>query len=307
MSMTSPFKAIPKAGLWHVVFYFRKQPDSDFTEKLDAAIEGLALSLFIQEQPSGERWKIEMVTAGKPDEHEFKARLALVESLSNTAFEDFTIEPLPDRDWLTHVYESFPPVQAGRFFVYGSHYKETPPAGSIPLMIDAATAFGSGEHETTKTCLLALEDLHTRFPDLERGLDMGCGSGILAIAMAKLWPAMKILAVDIDPESVHVTERHMSFNNVQAHIKTEAGDGYAAPSVAPSGPFDLIVANILAGPLIEFSGSLSKNLRPGGRAVLSGLLARQAPDVIKAHKDKGLAVEKEFPLGVWQTLVLRRR
>lgn len=305
--MTSPFKALPKAGLWHAVFYFRKPPTARLSELLESAAENLALSLFMQEQPDGKSWKIEMILDKESLAPELAARLNAIEKDAGFVFDGLEISPLPDRDWLAHVYESFPPVIAGSFFIFGSHHEEAPPPDKIPLKIDAATAFGSGEHDTTKGCLLALEHLHRLHPEYKTGLDMGCGSGILAIAAAKLWPDMSLLAIDIDPEAVHVTNRHLAFNNVTDKIRALAGDGYADPSVQKTGPFDLIVANILAGPLIDFAADLAKHLKNGGICVLSGLLKRQAQDVLAAHTQAGLSFESDFPLNDWQTLVLRKK
>ena len=304
--MTSPFKALPEDGLWHAVFYFRKSPTPALSAQLEIAIEDLALSLFIQEQPSGDLWKVEMIIAGLPRQEELKKRLAAIESATGFAFHDLTIGKLPDRDWLAHVYESFPPVTAGPFYIFGSHHKDAPPSDKIPLKIDAATAFGSGEHDTTRGCLLALDQLRAQHPGFSNGLDMGCGSGILAIAAAKLWPGMALLAVDIDHEAVNVTKRHVEFNGVTPRVAALAGDGYADPAVAKTGPFDLILANILAGPLIDFAGDLARHLKHGGFCVLSGLLKRQAGDVLAAHKHAGLTPVAEFPLNDWQTLVLRK-
>lgn len=304
--MTSPFKAMPKDGLFHAVFFFRKPPTPEFHDQLEQTFQDLAFSTFLQEQADGQNWKAEIILLKKADHADITARLALVEKLTGYECTDMSVEALPDRDWLKYVHESFPPVTVGPFFVFGSHWKETPPPGLLPLKIDAATAFGSGEHETTKGCLLALEHLKQKHPDLRSGLDMGCGSGILAIAMTKLWPVLRVLAVDIDPESIEVTRRHVQFNNAGGSIVAIAGDGYADPAVGKTGPFDLIVANILAGPLIEFSGDLARHLKNGGYCILSGLLKRQAADVLSAHAAHGLVMEREFPINDWQTLVLRK-
>jgi ribosomal protein L11 methyltransferase len=202
------------------------------------------------------------------------------------------------------VHDNFPPIHTGAFFVYGSHYKDPVPAGLIPLKIDAATAFGSGEHETTRGCLLALEYL--RDNKFKNGLDMGCGSGILAIAMTKLWPQIKVTAVDIDPESVVVTKRHSMMNNV-SNIHVEAGDGYRTPVVGKNAPYDIVTANILANPLIAMAPDLAAALTPGGYAVLSGLLRRQREDVVTAHTKQGLSLIKTTEMGEWQTLILKKQ
>ncbi len=216
---------------------------------------------------------------------------------------DIVASPVEQKDWLRHVHENFPPVTAGQFFIYGSHYTGAVPANLVPLQIDAATAFGSGEHETTKGCLLLLESL-SKEHKFKSGLDMGCGSGILAIGMVRLWPDIKVAAIDIDPESVTVTNRHAELNGVGAHILAEAGDGYHAPSVAPG--YDIIAANILAGPLVQMAPDLARVLKPGGFCVLSGLLQRQMDEVTAAHEKQGLTFIRRERIGDWAALLLQK-
>jgi ribosomal protein L11 methyltransferase len=197
-------------------------------------------------------------------------------------------------------------LRIGRFFIHGSHIEEAPPPGTIPLCIDAATAFGSGEHETTKGCLMALEALQEAGHSFKNALDMGCGSGILAIGMTKIWPGIAVAAVDIDPESIVVTARHAAMNGAENDIAAEAGDGYATPLCDARAPYDIIAANILAGPLIDMAGDLARVLAPGGFCVLSGLLGRQQEDVTAAHVRQGLVPVTALALGDWRALVLQK-
>jgi ribosomal protein L11 methyltransferase len=212
-------------------------------------------------------------------------------------------DPVPAVDWVTQTYLSFPPIRAGRFFVHGSHHKQAVPAGTIPLQIEAAMAFGSGEHATTQGCLLALSDLARRLP-LTRALDMGCGSGILAFAIAKLW-RRPVTAVDIDPLSVEIARENARLNRVARLVKCHQGNGYDLPEVAAHGPYQLIAANILARPLARMAPQLRRHLAPGGTAVLSGLLKRQEPLVMAAHRAQGLRLVRRYRIGEWSTLVLR--
>jgi ribosomal protein L11 methyltransferase len=212
---------------------------------------------------------------------------------------------LQQRDWVSEVQKSFPPIRSGRFFVYGSHYTDDIPAEATPILIDAGMAFGSGEHETTSTCLQALDELG-QSRDFNRLLDMGCGSGILAIAMAKIWDH-KVIAADIDPVAVSVTEENAKRNQEDDKLICCISDGYENAVIGKRAPYDLIVANILARPLVELAPELAKHLAEDGVAVLSGLLDRQEAEVLEAHAAQGLFLTKRYPQNGWHTLVLSRK
>ncbi|WP_419905712.1 50S ribosomal protein L11 methyltransferase [Kiloniella sp.] len=214
-----------------------------------------------------------------------------------------TIEQLPDIDWVAESQKALPPIVAGKFFVHGSHVTDTPPEGSVPLLIEANVAFGTGQHDTTKGCLIALTDLAAE-RKVGSALDMGCGSGILFMAIKILWDC-PVLGVDIDEDSVRVALENAELNKITG-ITGICGDGYDAAEVSESAPYDLIVANILAEPLCHMAPALEKNLAVGGVAVLSGLLIKQQEQVVKAHEAVGLKVIRELHLGEWSTLVLSR-
>lgn len=297
--------------LYTVRLQFKDILTGALAEEIGTALEDHVFSVLLHnhESADGDRWSVTLTTYGAPD------TAGLLAILDNFAAEkdisplltatDIVAEKLPERDWLRHVHENFPPVEAGRFYIYGSHYTETKPDHLIPLCIDAATAFGSGEHETTKGCLMAFEMLDKKI-DVQNALDMGCGSGILAIGLIKIWPKAKLTAVDIDPESIIVTERHAEMNDCADLIVTETGDGYNAAVVAQNAPYDLIAANILAGPLMEMAPDLEKYLKPGGYCVLSGLLGRQEADVTAAHTALGLVPVESITVGEWRALVLQK-
>lgn len=216
------------------------------------------------------------------------------------------IEELQDRDWLAESYRALPPFTVGSFFIYGSHYKGSKPDGQIPLLIEAATAFGSGEHGTTSRCMLAIEHVKSSGFAPRNILDMGCGSGILAIAAAKLWPVVPVLAADNDPECVRVSDLHVRTNGVE-NIKTFQSEGYEPQSpVWNDAPYDFIIANILAGPLIDMAEEQSKALAAGGYLILSGTLAEQAERVLAAYTPHGLNLAAEFPGDEWMTLLLQK-
>jgi ribosomal protein L11 methyltransferase len=248
-------------------------------------------------------WRLEAICRAKPAGG-LAARLALAAAALGVPDPSVTVEPLPDADWLMQVYAGFPPLRVGRLFVHGSHDAARVRPGTIPVRIDAATAFGSGQHESTQGCLIALEKLGKgrRF---RRVLDMGCGSGILGIAAAKLWRA-RVTAVDIESEAARVTRANAKLNGVIHRLEADAGNGYRTPLVRRRAPYDLILSNILARPLARMAPDLRSALEPGGLAILSGLLERQERGVINAHCRQGLRLKERVRLGPWTTLILDR-
>jgi len=297
--------------LYKVSFGFTAPLAGVVAEQIGNALEELGVSVFLhnEEATDGDRWTVSLTTYGTPDLEDIRRQLEAAAAAGGFAEAvegaRITVEKLPEKDWLRHVHDNFPPVTAGRFFIYGSHYEGEKPQNLAPLCIDAATAFGSGEHETTKACLMAFDRLAEKH-SFKNALDMGCGSGILAIGMVKIWPGIRAAAVDIDPESIIVTERHAAMNGAADLISMQAGDGYAAPLARQNAPYDLIAANILAGPLIDMAGDLNAVLMPDGFCVLSGLLARQEQDVTAAHTALGLRLVDKIELGDWRALVLQK-
>ena len=212
------------------------------------------------------------------------------------------------RDWLAENRKAFPPLHLGPFWIYGSHVTQAQPAGSKPLLVEAAQAFGSGTHPTTQICLLALAKQRKRKRLPRRILDMGCGSAILAMAAQRLFPAADILAVDNDPVSVRTAQKNIQKNQISA-IKMRAivSEGFADRSVSRNGPYDLIMANILAGPLRRMAADVSRNLRPGGQLILSGLLSNQAQQIIGDYCARKLTLNMRLDQDDWCCLVFRKR
>ncbi len=245
---------------------------------------------------------VEAYLAKAPDPVEVGAMLAAASAAAQVPVPDVTVEPLPAVDWVVESQKARPPVRAGRFYVFGSHVAEPPPAGTIPIRIDASVAFGTGHHESTEGCLLALDALaRTRHP--ARLLDLGCGSGILSIAMAKLWP-VPVMACDLDDDAVRVTRDNAALNGVGSRIRAARSDGLRGPRIARAGPYDLIVANILSAPLQRMAGDLAKALAPGGAVVLAGFLETQERAVLASYRARGLRRLERIALGDWVTLVL---
>ncbi len=246
--------------------------------------------------------EVEGILEGQPDE---KAVLAALKAAVKGKLPPVTIETLPDVNWLELSYQSFPPKFLGRFWIYGCHITEKPPKDSWPLQIDAATAFGSGEHPTTAGCLEAIEELAQGRKKFANVLDMGTGSGILAIAAAR---AMKstVTAIDIDPESIRVTKNHGKANRLSSYLKLQAGPGYQAPLVAKNGPYDLILCNILAEPLKVMAPDARAALKKNGLIVLAGLLNTQAAGVLAAYRKQGFTLIKRRKREEWTILTLQR-
>lgn len=255
------------------------------------------------ERPTG---NLEGIATTRPDLPAIGIRLALVAKAAGVPEPVLTIVRVPATDWLQATYQAFPPVRVGRFFIHGSHHEGKVPASMLGLRIDAATAFGTGEHPTTEGCLLALERLARGRP-VRRPLDMGCGTGILSFAAARLWPVERIVASDMDGEAARVARVNARVNRLQGRIAVHRGPGYRHRSIGRAGPYDLIIANILARPLAEMAPALARHLAPGGTVVLSGLLVRQERYVLAAHRRHGLALERRLRVKGWSTLVLRRR
>ncbi len=233
--------------------------------------------------------------------------------------QDLIEKEIEDVNWLEESYKSFPPFAVGPFFIHDSHYTGEIPSSMIPLLIDAATAFGSGEHGTTRGCLEALIALKESGFAPREVLDMGTGSGILAIAAHKLW-RVPVVAIDIDDEATRMARYHCEVNHVACDaggVSCITGDGYRAQILKNADgrnrKFDMIIANILAGPLVDMAPDLAQFLSSGGRAILSGLLIEQEEMVAAAHAKLGLICGTEgndfppskFPRGEWQTLILR--
>ncbi|MDD3668882.1 MAG: 50S ribosomal protein L11 methyltransferase [Alphaproteobacteria bacterium] len=263
---------------------------ADAIADLENALSDLASAVLTRAIETGAdkgKWEVQALFEHKPD-------LSVLRRILPGA----RVVPLPDKDWLRECYRSFKPLTIGRFFIYGSHVHEEVPAGLIPLKIDAATAFGTGEHQTTRGCLQALDDLDVA-PD--KVLDVGTGSGILAMAYAKRFrrPAD---ATDIDAESVRVAAENAAANGAGDLVRVWQSAGYDAVP----GTYDLIFCNILARPLTDMAADLAARLNPGGRAILSGFLTRQAASVLRAHERAGLAFVRRYRVKGWSTLVVQK-
>ena len=218
----------------------------------------------------------------------------------------FAISELPEIDWVAKVRRELSPVEAGRFFVYGSHDADKVPAGRVALQIEATVAFGTGHHGTTLGCLRAFDRL------FEAGLrpvnvaDIGCGTAVLAMAAAAVLPEARVIASDIDRVAVDVAEANVAINGLDGRVECLEAAGFEHEALRAAAPFDLVFANILKGPLIELAPSMAAHVGAGGIAILSGLLVVQAESIIAAYEAEGFTLLSREDIGEWCTLVLRR-
>ena len=250
------------------------------------------------------RWKVEAHFKEPPDHARIEAAIALIAASRNREAPTPVYDRLPSKDWVTANLASFPPVDAGRFHIRGSHIKTPKPTGRITLTIDAGTAFGSGEHATTKGCLLALDRLMKR-RKFFRPVDIGCGSGILALALSKAM-GVRGIATDIDPVAVRVTLANARRNGVRDKIRAAPAVGTAHKLIRQHRPYDLIFANILARPLHAMAANISAELAPGGVAILAGLLTRQERFVLAPFRSQGVTLMSRIKIGAWTILVITR-
>lgn len=272
-------------------------------EALGAAMERLepeptGIGVFEVEDGSG-LWEVGGYFSEQPDE----TALALLATMMDA--KPFVISELPETDWVAHVRRELAPVEAGRFFVYGSHDADKVPEGSVPLLIEAAMAFGTGHHGTTLGCLRALDRLASDGWKAGRVADIGCGTAVLAMAAARIWQG-DVIASDIDEVAVDVAEANLAANDMAGAVKCVEAAGFDHPDLKALAPYDLIFANILKGPLVALAPDIAANLRPDGMAILSGLLNEQADDVLEHYLQAGHSLAHREQIGDWTTLTIRR-
>lgn len=242
-------------------------------------------------------WEVAAYFLETPDQ----AGLALLATIHGS--QGFIVSEVPDEDWVAKVRRDLPPVDAGRFFVYGNHDADKLPADRIGLLIDAAMAFGTGHHGTTLGCLLALDRLLDQGITKHNTIDVGCGTAVLAMAAAKVWPETAI-ASDIDAVAVEVAERNVEVNGLAGRVTCIEAAGLDHPDLAARAPYDLVFANILKGPLVALAPDISKACESGGHAILSGILNEQADGVIEVYSRNGFNLVDRQSIVDWTTLTL---
>ncbi len=276
-----------------------QQPADALGEALERLMpEPTGVGVFEVEDGSG-IWEVGGYFVEKPDE----AGLALLAVAFGA--KPFVVSELPEVDWVAHVRRELSPVQAGRFFVYGSHDADKVPEGSIALLIEAAMAFGTGHHGTTLGCLTALDRLANDGFVGENVADIGCGTAVLAMAAAKIWPN-QVLASDIDMQAVDVARANVAGNGLDGRVICVEAAGFDAPELKAAAPFDLVFANILKGPLVGLAPDMADSVKNGGFAILSGILNEQANDVIEVYVQNGFNLIERHEIVEWTTLILQK-
>ncbi len=272
-------------------------------EALAEALEDLepeptGVGVFEIEDDSG-LWEVGAYFLEPPDE------IALALLAAAWGAQPFVLSELPEIDWVAKVRRELSPVEAGRFFVYGSHDADKVPSGRIALLIEATVAFGTGHHGTTLGCLRALDGLVDQGVVAQNVADIGCGTAVLAMAASRVYPN-PVIASDIDQVAVDVARANAEVNGLADRVECLEAAGFDHPRLRAAAPFDLVFANILKGPLIELAPDMARHIAPGGRAILSGLLVVQAESVLGAYRAQGFTLERREDLGEWSALTLVR-
>lgn len=272
-------------------------------EALGEAMERLipeptGIGVFEVEDGSG-LWEV----GGYFTEHPDETSLSLLSAAMGA--KEFAISELPETDWVAHVRRELSPVEAGRFFVYGSHDTDKVPADCEPLLIEAAMAFGTGHHGTTLGCLRALDRLSNNGFRGNNVVDIGCGTAVLGMAAARIWPN-PVMVSDIDQVAVDVANANVVANNLVGRIITVEAAGFDHPELLAKAPFDLVFANILKGPLVALAPDMATRLAENGYAILSGILNEQADDVISVYAQNGINLVHREEIVEWTTLTLQK-
>lgn len=284
-------------------------------EAIDAEMPSLGLDrppvLMTSEEVTddAERWRLEAYFEAPPAPAVLAAVRALVSSAQGVTAEPQSVD---EQDWVALSQAGLEPVRAGRFFVHTSAYAGGVPAGARAFHIEASRAFGTGHHETTTGCLTMLDALRRRGTRVRNLIDLGTGTGLLAFAGLALWPRAQATATDIDPVAIDVSRENAGVNRVPLGKRPGAlalavADGIENPLITRRGPYDLVIANILAAPLIENAADFAEIAAPGAQLILAGLLTRQADAVASAYRRQGCRVAERLVLGDWTILRLRKR
>jgi len=273
-------------------------------EAIDAA-DDLAIDAVLmtteEVEDDVERWRLDAYLEHEPDAAMLATLHALVPSASG---HDPVVERLSDQDWVAMSQAGLEPIREGRFVVHTSAHPVTPPAGGRAFLIEAGQAFGTGHHGTTSGCLAMLDGLASGGRDFAKVIDVGTGTGLLAFAAVDLWPGATVVATDIDPVAIDVTRENAARNGVEG-VALFVADGARHPDIDAVAPYDLVIANILAGPLVSMAPELAAIAAPDAVIVLAGLLETQRESVVAAYAACGCTLEAIDRRGDWTVLRLR--
>lgn len=274
---------------------------SRIVDTLSEAFDGDEVAVAAFERPDG-RWDVTLYFGVPPDENAIRSQVIL--AAGDEVANSIVFDTIAAQDWVKSSLEGLAPVSAGRFIVHGQHDRERIPPNKLGIEIEAALAFGTGHHGTTRGCLLLLDQvLRQRNP--KRVLDLGSGTGVLAIAAAKALHR-KILASDIDARSAIVAAENAKLNGVGQYVESIHATGFASPRFQTMSPFGLVMANILANPLRKLAPVMSAHLAPSAFVILSGLLPHQARSVIAAYRGQGLKLVRRLHLDGWTSVLMQR-
>ena len=281
---------------WQISFFPASEPTAEFLNFMDSFFE-------VSAQNYSDDGKDEYV--GYTDAYFDEQSMLQSAKLSNIVLPPYKITKLESENWLKDYVIEFPHFEVAEFCIYGIHEKTPPQSNKTLLQIYAATAFGSN-HPTTLSCINAISELKKNGFTPAKILDIGTGSGILSLCAAKLWPSSEITASDIDDEAVIVTTSNTETNNLNSQIKAIQSNGYQNKLISQTAPYDLILSNILANPLINFAPDLSSCLKSKGYCILSGFIDNQTEDVISAHRQQGLRLIKLYSLENWRAALMQK-
>ena len=273
--------------------------EAEAIDASDDVAEGMVLMTTELHEDDREHWRLDAYLEAEPDAATIAALLALVPSAAGVAP---AIEKLPEEDWVTLSQQGLEPIAEGCFVVHTSAHPVEVPDGGRAFLIEAGQAFGTGHHATTSGCLAMLDALAGPFA---RVIDIGTGTGLLAFAARHLWPDAEVIATDIDPRAIVVTAENAALNAIEG-VALIVADGALDDRITDRAPYDLLIANILAGPLVEMSRDIARAVAPGGVLILAGLLKSQTHRVRTAYRRYGLVPLRQHPDGEWPPLVLTR-
>lgn len=265
----------------------------------EGGLSDSASAVIIREYQGGPLWELLLQFDAEPDQEKIRA---VLESISDLGNYELAVEVDTDTNWVETYRRNTKPLKAGKFFVYPSHFDGQIPSNLMTIQMDAGLAFGTGDHPTTMGCLLALEKLASEKFIPDRVIDLGCGTGILAIAVRRLWPMAHVIATDIDPVAVETAYRNMEQNRVRDKVELRVLNGWPEDEV-----FDLCIANILSGPLISLAPAAAAGLPHEGRALLSGILSSQTHEVSTAWHQVGFRTQNILDKDGWTTIDFCRR